>query len=120
MKEMRIIAVDFDGTLCRNCYPEIGEPNLKLIAILKNLHEKGCKLILWTCRCGELLEEAVQWCEQFRIPFDAVNENVEENLKKYGTDPRKVFADVYIDDRCCFPWEAENEAEDNIKYSYIL
>lgn len=26
-----IIAVDFDGTLCRECYPEIGGANITLI-----------------------------------------------------------------------------------------
>lgn len=91
MEDVKIIAVDFDGTLCRNCYPDIGEPNLKLIAILKNLRRKGCRVILWTCRCGKLLEEAVQWCRQFQLTFDAVNENAEETLLKYGTDSRKYM-----------------------------
>ena len=27
----RVIAVDFDGTLCENKYPKIGEPNRELI-----------------------------------------------------------------------------------------
>ena len=26
VRNMKIIAVDFDGTLCENKYPEIGEP----------------------------------------------------------------------------------------------
>lgn len=105
MEDIRIIAVDFDGTLCANVYPEIGTPNLALITLLKRLRTEGCQLILWTCRCGALLEEALEWCRQFQLGFDAVNENVEETLQKYGTDSRKVFADVYIDDRSCFPFE---------------
>lgn len=105
MEEIRIIAVDFDGTLCANAYPGIGAPNAALITLLKRLRAEGCQLILWTCRCGELLEEAVDWCRQFQLGFDAVNENVEETLEKYGTDSRKVFADVYIDDRSCFHFE---------------
>ena len=36
-----IIAVDFDGTLCEHQYPEIGEPNLKLINILIDKRKKG-------------------------------------------------------------------------------
>lgn len=104
-QEVKIIAVDFDGTLCRDCYPHIGEPNLRLMALIRRLQQNGCRIILWTCRCGELLEEAIQWCGQFQIEFDAVNENVEETIQKYGTNSRKIFADVYIDDKCCFPWE---------------
>lgn len=43
-----IIAVDFDGTLCTNKYPDIGEPNKNLIAYLKKRQSNGDKLILWT------------------------------------------------------------------------
>jgi len=34
--KQNIIAVDFDGTLCTNLYPAIGEPNEKLIKYLLN------------------------------------------------------------------------------------
>lgn len=48
-----IIAVDFDGTLCENKYPEIGKPNGVLIDDLKMRKDNGAKLILWTCRVGD-------------------------------------------------------------------
>lgn len=95
----RIIAVDFDGTLCNDCYPEIGEPNHTLIAALHRMQRKNCRLILWTCRCGEKLEEAVEWCRSFGLEFDAVNSNVPEIIRKYGSDSRKIYADIYLDDR---------------------
>ena len=31
----RILAVDFDGTLCTDCYPKIGEANGRLIRTLQ-------------------------------------------------------------------------------------
>ena len=46
---------------------------------------------------GEKLQEAVEWCRQHGLEFDAVNENLPETVEWYGTDCRKVFADVYID-----------------------
>ncbi|MBQ7564153.1 MAG: hypothetical protein IJT16_09195 [Lachnospiraceae bacterium] len=100
-KECGIIAVDFDGTLCTDCYPKIGAPNLRLIYILKELQKKGTRLILWTCRCREPLAEALRWCASYGLTFDAVNENLPEILEKYGSDSRKIFADIYIDDRGC-------------------
>lgn len=103
-KKIEIIAVDFDGTLCRECYPEIGAPNLPLIFMLKQQRRQGVKLILWTCRCGERLEEALLWCAGHGLSFDAVNNNVPETLEAYGTEARKISADVYIDDRACLPW----------------
>lgn len=36
-EDIRIIAVDFDGTLCNDCYPQIGRPNLPLIYLLIQL-----------------------------------------------------------------------------------
>lgn len=103
MGEYRIIAVDFDGTLCADRYPQMGAPNLELIRLLKELQKEGCLLVLWTCRCGRELERAVNWCREFGLVFDKVNENTDEILEKYGSDSRKIYADVYIDDKACFP-----------------
>lgn len=108
-RTIEIIAVDFDGTLCSECYPAIGLPNLPLIELLKQLRKQGKQIILWTCRCGEALEAAIVWCRMFGLEFDAVNENVPGTLEKYGTESRKISADVYVDDRSCFPWMSEQE-----------
>lgn len=96
-----IIAVDFDGTLCENKYPEIGEPNTRIIKQLLKQQENGDKFILWTCRTGKELDEALIWCREFGIVFDAVNENLPERIEQYGGDCRKVFADEYWDDKAC-------------------
>ena len=58
--EYQIIAVDFDGTLCTDCFPKIGQPNTALIELLQGLKQQGRQIILWTCRCGNQLEEAVE------------------------------------------------------------
>lgn len=115
-REIRIIAVDFDGTLCTECYPAIGLPNLRLISLLKELRIQGRQVILWTCRCGERLEEAVDWCRGFGLEFDAVNANVRETLVRYGTDARKISADVYIDDRSCGPWICTGKEQSSEKF----
>lgn len=100
MRDHRIIAVDFDGTLsCDALWPAIGLPNEKLIACLKTRKEMGDKLVLWTCRNGELLIEAVEWCKKHGLEFDAVNENLPGVIALYGNDSRKVSADLYIDDK---------------------
>lgn len=106
-REYQIIAVDFDGTLCTDCFPDIGQPNIALIELLQGLKQQGRQIILWTCRCGKQLEEAVEWCRKRELEFDAVNENLPEIIEKYGSDGRKIYADVYIDDKSCFPWEVK-------------
>lgn len=99
MFNFKIFAVDFDGTLCTDNYPEIGEPNEKLINHLKRQQKFGDKVILWTCRGGELLDNAVKWCAEQGLIFDAVNANLPGLVAAYGNDSRKVYADVYYDDR---------------------
>ena len=97
--DFKIIAVDFDGTLCENKWPEIGEPNRGLIAYLKERQAAGDKLVLWTCRVGKILKNAIDWSAEQGIIFDAVNENLPEIVSSFGTDTRKIFANEYIDDR---------------------
>lgn len=100
-----IIAVDFDGTLCVDKYPGIGAANTGLIEALKERQRGGDRLILWTCRATERLEEALHWCGLHGLFFDAVNANVPETLERWGTDSRKISADLYIDDRAEKPWD---------------
>ncbi len=95
----KIYAFDFDGTLCREAYPEIGRPNKAMIRYAKKLKEKGNRLILWTCRNGQYLESAVAWCREQGIEFDAVNQNLPEILELFGSDSRKITADYYVDDK---------------------
>lgn len=95
----KIIAVDFDGTLCQNKYPEIGEANEDMIRHIKLEKFRGSKIILWTCRNGKLLENAVKWCEDMCLEFDAVNENLPYIIEQFGGDTRKIFANEYIDDK---------------------
>ena len=63
-RNYEIIAVDFDGTLCFSKWPDCGEPNQPLINYLKKWKSDGNKLILWTCRIGEALSNAVSWCQE--------------------------------------------------------
>ena len=100
----KIIAIDFDGTLCVSAWPDIGAPMFDVIDKAKAEQQNGAKLILWTCRNGELLENAIAWCKSFGLVFDAVNANLPERLEMYGTESRKVSADEYWDDKAiAFP-----------------
>lgn len=97
--KQNIIAVDFDGTLCENKWPEIGMPNEELIEYLKRRQTNGEKLILWTSRNEEQTKDAVEWCKKYGLIFDAVNDNLPEIVEAFGGNCRKIFANEYIDDR---------------------
>lgn len=99
MNNKKIIAVDFDGTLCKSKFPDIGAPILPTINELKQEQKNGAAVILWTCRGGADLSAAVEWCKAQGLTFDAVNENLAEHIEQFGGDTRKVFATEYWDDR---------------------
>lgn len=106
----KVYAVDFDGTLSFGRYPNIGKPNTELIEALKYLRNIGCKVILWTTREGQRLDEAVEWCDIYGLRFDAVNDNLPELVEVYG-NPRKVAADLYISSKS-FPYWSNGEKGD--------
>lgn len=95
----KIIAIDFDGTLCHDAHPDIGAPRIDVINRVLEEQRRGAKLILNTCREDFLLLAAVKWCKNYGLEFDAVNANLPEMIEKYGGDCRKIFADEYWDDR---------------------
>ena len=92
-----IIAVDFDGTLAVTDYPTILLPNVDVINFCKRRKNCGDTIILWTCRHGKELDEAVRWCSEQGLCFDYVNENPPDRVAIYG-ESKKVYADIYLDD----------------------
>lgn len=98
-KRYNNIAVDFDGVISNGKWPEIGEPNKRLILWLNKQQRAGDKVILWTYRGGDDLQAAVEACIKWGLWPDAVNENIPDNVNHFGTDCRKVYAGLYIDDK---------------------
>lgn len=111
------IAVDFDGTIVEHRFPQIGKPLPGAFEVLKELQEAGHKLMLWTCRENDgykidrqFLTEAVNFCEQNGLKFDAINETPPGfEFRCETTLRRKPHCKYYIDDAIVggFPgWEA--------------
>ena len=94
------IAVDFDGTIVQHKYPSIGKEKPFAVDTLKMLAADGHKLILWTVRSGQLLQDALDWCRERGLSFYAVNSDVPVGGlfegKREGSP--KISADIYIDD----------------------
>lgn len=96
-----VIAVDFDGTIVEHRYPEIGEERPFATETLRKLIDERHKIILWTVREGQLLEDALNWCKERGVEFYAVNsDSAEEFIGDINANnSRKLNADVFIDDR---------------------
>lgn len=94
------IAVDFDGTIVEHKYPAIGKELPFAIETLKKLRNEHHKLILWTVREGQLLDEAISFCRERGLEFYAVNRDYPEEEKERNNHySRKLKADLFIDDR---------------------
>jgi hypothetical protein len=89
-----IFGIDFDGTLAEHQYPAIGPEIPGAIETLKALQARGHKLILWTMRSGQTLDEAVAWCAERGITFYGVNKNPDQ----HWSDSPKAYCHSYIDD----------------------
>ena len=94
-----IIAVDFDGTLVEDKFPEIGKPIEKTWELMRLAQEKGAKIILWTSRDNQRLKDAVEFCVERGFHFDAINRNLDEVEVMFNNDTRKVYANEYWDDK---------------------
>jgi hypothetical protein len=100
-----IIAIDFDGTIVAHEFPEIGAPNPGAFRWMKEWQAAGATLILWTMRSdgrsgegrenGPVLTEAVEFCRQNGIEFNAVNANPSQAS---WTSSPKCYAHLYVDD----------------------
>lgn len=95
----KAIAIDFDGCLCSDAYPDIGAPNWDVIIKAASEQKAGAGLILWTCREGKLLQAALEACGRWGLCFDTINESLPEWVEAFGSKPRKVGATEYWDDR---------------------
>lgn len=91
-----VLAVDFDNTLCYTRFPACGEPTA-VAKFIKSIQDLNVCIILTTCREGQSLTTALDWCAEQGIRLDYVNENEPSRIEMYQ-DCRKIFCNMLIDD----------------------
>jgi hypothetical protein len=92
-----VLMIDFDGTICENKFPEIGEPKPKAIEVMQALDKSGFKIVIHTCRANpeiagqeesnRYIKEMEDWLKENKIPYDDVWKGV-----------GKPIGHLYIDD----------------------
>lgn len=91
-----VFAVDFDGTVVTNAYPNMGRP-IGAAPVLRKLVENGHRLILYTVRAGKPLQDAIDWYRNNEIELYGVNHN--PGQLTWAPDSKKIFFDLCLDDR---------------------
>lgn len=89
------ICIDFDGTIVDHRYPAIGAPVPGALEAMKKWVDMGAKLILFTVRSGDELDQAVAYIKENGVELFGINHNPDQSS---WSDSPKVYAQVYIDD----------------------
>ena len=92
-----LIAVDFDGTIVKHKYPEIGHLVPGALEGIRELQANGHQVSLYTCRTGDELTHAVRFLQLHDMEFHSINYNRWDD--EFGTGGIKMYADIYIDDK---------------------
>lgn len=100
--DKKIVALDFDGTITtgdtriwhNNTYTnDVFTQNHDVVNWVLQ-HRNDMYLILWTCRCGNALDDAIKYANSLGIYFDSINDNIVQ-----FDCSNKIMADIYIDDK---------------------
>lgn len=100
-----IVAVDFDDTLCFKGFPNIEEGEIIHSTITRMKYKlrttPETEFILWTCREGEALIDAIEFVMKHKLPIKLYNEQHPYVLEHvpHSKDWRKIWADEYWDDK---------------------
>lgn len=92
-----IIAVDVDDTILPYKTATQEECD-KVINLLKDCRGVGAYIILYTCRNGDGIEEALKYCESKHLSIDAANKNPPGVDLTWG-HTAKPYANIFLDDR---------------------
>jgi len=113
---IKIAAVDFDGTIVENRYPEVGKTRPNAKEGMQFLRDQGFSIVIWTCRDQDGQREAREFLDARGIPYDYVNEN-DPRVKSFIPVPPypKVYASLYIDDSCWPPFPGWRFLVDNFE-----
>ena len=104
----KVIAIDFDGTIVNDEFPNVGKLKPKSLMVIKKLINAGHTIVIWTCRDYGIIKDFVdvnfKGIQNFKV---YINENPPELRHKFGNDPRKLGADLFIDDKALFTNEVD-------------
>lgn len=94
-----VIAVDFDGTLVKDQFPNLGQPFIEGINTVNAMIEAGYEIVIWTAR--QELVPVMEHLKNHGLNIDKVkiNAHADYMLNRYESQGIKIGASIYIDDR---------------------
>ena len=99
LNDKLVLAIDFDGTIAEDKYPLIGNKRKGVSKWINKLYDEGHYIIINTCRAGFFQGDAEAFLKENNIKYHYINCNHPDLISYYGSDCRKISADIYIDDK---------------------
>lgn len=97
-----VLAIDFDGTICEESFPEVGKLKEGADVYINMLYDQGYHIVINTCRSGKYEGMAHEFLKKAGIRYHYINNNMPYLIEEYGQDCRKISADIYIDNKSLF------------------
>jgi len=94
----KIAIIDFDGTLCKFMFPDVGPANPNVAQALHTLKKAGYIIKIHSCRTATYWNQP----DEREIHIQLIEKFLKENSILYDEiilNMDKPIADVYIDDR---------------------
>jgi guanylate kinase len=101
MKQLTIV-IDFDGTIVNERYPNIDRLKRGARECINELYDAGHIIIINSCRSGDHEKHMRDFLRSCGIKYHVINNNYSPNIEKHGSDSRKLYGDIYIDEKCIF------------------
>lgn len=90
MRDLPVVAFDFDGVLAENTWPSpvLGQPNREALRALLHYAEGGCEVHILTARPDSHFDRIWAWLRSQQVDHCV-----------YNVTGRKMAASLYFDDR---------------------
>jgi trehalose-6-phosphatase len=92
------LAIDFDGTIAHTEYPIIIALKPQAKEVINKLYDEGHIIIINSCRVNQYAAMMKNFLDDHGLLYHLINENSPHRIQTYGSDTRKISADLYIDD----------------------
>lgn len=100
MEKPIIICIDFDDTIVEtNKDFSINKLRENAKEVINKWYMLGAYIIIWTCRTDETQLTAELFLKENGILYDKINEQSVYTSIEWPGNSRKVYGDIYIDDK---------------------
>ena len=97
-KPVKIVVIDFDGTIAFDSYPAVGAMKPMADVVINSWYERGHMILIDTCRTSGYQAVAEDALKEWGIKYHYINTNLPEQIALYGADCRKLSGHLRIDD----------------------